>query len=204
MNAELSLPPGLLASLEASAAPRVLLIRHADRPPIPEGDSGVHTPLTSLGEARSRALGQHLGAPLWAVTSPLLRCMRTAALAGAAPETSNLLGDPGPFVIDMVRGGEVFGGHGTRAVVHAQLRGETWGCMRPMGEGAALIHALLRSQLRARQGTGIAVSHDAIVMPYICWATGHTFDEEWLDPLDGLVLTADAVVWRGRRYPVPA
>lgn len=202
MSAELSLPPGLEASLEASAAPRVLLIRHADRPPIPAGDAGVNTPLTALGEARSQALGQRLGEPIWAVTSPLLRCVRTAALAGATPETSNLLGDPGPFVVDMERGGEVFGGRGTRAVVRAQLRGETWGCMRPLGEGASLIHELLRGLVSARAGTGVAVSHDAIVMPYVRWATGYDFHKDWLAPLDGIVLTPGAFIWRGQRYPV--
>lgn len=198
----ISLPPGLEASLAATAAPRVLLLRHADRHPMPAG-SGDDLDLTADGEARARLLGRRLGdGPRWALTSPLLRCRRTAALADFAADASPLLGAPGPFVVDRVRGGHVFEIHGTDTVVRAHMRGETWSCMRPPAEGARLVLAELRRHLAERPGTGLAVSHDAIVMPIVACLTGETFTDDWLAPLDGLVLTGDAVFWRGLPHEV--
>ena len=204
MTADPAVPPGLLASLDACTDASVLLIRHSDRFSIPPGSSDRATRLTAQGEARARALGRRLALPpAWALASPYLRCVRTAELVGVTPAPSDLLGAPGAFVIDSVRGAQVFGERGTPAVVRGQLRGQTWGCMRPMAEGAALIHRLLQSHARERSGFGVAVSHDAIVIPYIGWATGHDFETEWLDPLDGVVISSNHVVWRGRRYEVP-
>lgn len=198
----LSLSPGLEASLAATASPRVLLLRHADRQPMPAG-SGDDLDLTADGEARARLLDRRLGdGPRWALTSPLLRCRRTAALANFTAEDSSLLGAPGPFVVDRARGSEVFHTHGTDAVVRAHLRGETWSCMRTPADGARLVLAELRRHLAQSTGTGLAVSHDAIVMPIVAWITGHTFADDWLAPLDGLVLTRDGAFWRGRHHQV--
>ncbi|MBL9099439.1 MAG: histidine phosphatase family protein [Myxococcales bacterium] len=198
----ITLPPGLEASLSATAAPRVLLLRHADRHPMPTG-SGDDLDLTADGEARARLLDRRLGdGPRWALTSPLLRCRRTADLANFAADASPLLGAPGPFVVDRARGVQVFETHGTDAVVRAHLRGETWGCMRPPAEGTHIVLAELGQHLATRPGTGLAVSHDAIVMPIVACLTDELFTDDWLAPLDGLVLTRDAVFWRGRPYEV--
>jgi len=199
----LLLPPGLEASLAVTPPRRVLLVRHADRPPTPSGASGDGLGLTPVGEARARLLGERLGdAPRWALTSPLERCRRTASLAGFAAEPSSLLGEPGPFVIDPARGGVVFNAHGTDAVVRAQLLGETWGCMRALAEGARLVLDELLMRSAAHEGTGLAVSHDAIVMPIIAWVTGENFEGDWLAPLDGAVLTPGYLFWKGCRYEV--
>jgi len=204
MRTNPTLSPGLLASLAASSGPRVLLLRHSDRYDIPEGDSGALIALTPAGEQRARGLGSVLGeTPAWAVSSPLLRCMRTAELLGVPPTPSHHLGDPGPFVTDSKTGARVFGEVGTSNVVYAQIRGETWGCMRPLPEGASLLLAVLHRHLTSNQGTGIAVSHDAIVMPFIAWITGYNFSNDWLRPLDGVVVCKDAVVWRGQHYEIP-
>jgi len=203
MNTELALSPGLLASLALARPPRVLLLRHADREAIAPGDSGEHTPLTALGEDRASVLRRELGAgPDWALSSPLLRCTRTAELLGARPEPSALLGAPGPFVVDRKRGGQVFKEHGTPAVVRGQIAGETWGCMRALESGTRALLDELREQLRARTGTGVAISHDAIIMPVIAHVTGERFTDDWLAPLDGAVLTTSGLIWRGRVHEV--
>lgn len=199
----LSLPPGLEASLAVAPPRRALLLRHSDRPPIPTGVAGYELGLTPEGEARARLLGERLGeGPRWALTSPLLRCRQTAALAGFTAEPSALLGAPGPFVIDRLQGRVVFDTHGTDTVVRAQLRGETWECMRGLAEGARLVLDELCMQIEAHEGTGLAVSHDAIVMPIVAWVTGETFEGDWLAPLDGVVLTPGFLFWKGRRYEV--
>ena len=201
METDAPLPAGLLASLAAATEPRVLLLRHADRFAIADGDPGMTTRLTAEGERRARRLGEYLGTPPdWAQSSPLLRCTRTAELMGGAPEPSSLLGDPGPFVINPEVGGAVWSEHGNPAVVRAQLAGETWGCLRPLAEGVLLIDDLLDRHLTSGAGTGIAISHDAIVMPYVHHHTQHDFSMDWLAPLDGVVVTASFLFWRGERF----
>ncbi len=198
----IALPPGLEASLAVTAPPRALLLRHADRHPMPDGD-GDDLKLTADGEARACLLDRRLGdGPRWGLTSPLLRCRRTADLANFPADASPLLGAPGPFVVDRARGAQVFQTHGTQAVVRAHLRGETWGCMRSPADGARLVLAELRRGLVDRPGTGLAVSHDAIVMPIVAVLTGEPFTDEWLAPLDGLVVTPGAAYWRGLPYEV--
>ena len=192
---EFALPHGLEASLARSegASRRVLLVRHGDRPAAVPGLSDSELGLTEIGEARARALGRRLGEQLrWALSSPLHRCRRTAELAGQLAEGSALLGAPGPFVVDCLKGQEVFDAHGAAAVVRAQIRGETWGCMRALEEGATRVVDALLARLDAQPGTGLAVSHDAIIMPIIAWLTGETFADRWLAPLDGAIITPNA------------
>ncbi len=197
-----SLPAGLEASLAVTPPRRALLLRHADRPSTPSGSADDALGLTPQGEGRARRLGERLGeGPLWALTSPLERCRRTAALAGFPAEPSALLGAPGPFVVDRARGAAVFAEHGTEAVVRAQLRGETWECMRALAEGAGAVLDELFARL-TNEGAGLAISHDAIVMPVIAWVTGETFADDWLAPLDGAVLTPGCLFWKGVRHQV--
>lgn len=180
------------------------MLRHADREAIAPGDTGRSTPLTDVGERRALALRQHLAdsgqAPSWGLSSPLLRCTRTAALLGVHATSSTLLGAPGCFVIDEARGGEVFAQHGVDVVVRAQLEGETWGCTRPLGDGARLLLEALREHMSAQDGTGVAISHDAVLMPAIAWLTGERFVDSWLAPLDGVVITSSSLVWRGEEF----
>lgn len=200
------LPHGLEASLVRSegSAQRVLLIRHSDRPASIPGLSDSDFGLTEVGESRARLLGRRLGDGLrWALSSPLRRCRRTAELAGLVADESTLLGAPGPFVVDCLKGQDVFETHGTAAVVRAQIQGETWGCMRGLEGGAACVVRDLLARLDARPGTGLAISHDAIVIPIIAWITGETFAGRWLDPLDGAILTPDEFLWEGRSFEVP-
>ncbi|MCK6572209.1 histidine phosphatase family protein [Myxococcota bacterium] len=197
-------PQGLLASV-ALAPPRfVLLVRHADRQPIEPGDSGRHTALTEVGERRAIALGNalrpHLG---WGLSSPIHRCLATARHLGVEATTSNVLGDPGPFVFDPGLGGQVFARMGTEAVVRSHIDGETFGCMRPLVEGVRLLHERLIVELGRNGTSGCAVSHDAIVMPLIAHFTGHRFRDDWLEPLDGIVVGETTVVWRGCRHEIP-
>ncbi len=197
------LPPGLLASLAASAGrPRAVLIRHGDRPPIPAGHAGFTTPLTASGERRTRALGPSLGRLDWALSSPIFRCLRTAELAGRVADPSLLLGAPGAFITDETLGGAVFAEHGTMMVVREHVAtGRAWGCLRPVPEGAKRVLALLSSRLV--EGSGVAVSHDAVVIPVVAFVTGHLFLVDWLNPLDGIVLCAGVAYWRGAAFALP-
>ncbi len=198
-----SVPVGLRASLAVAEEPWVALIRHSDRYSFRPDECGNETTLTKIGEQRARALGQWLGEPpAWALSSPLVRCVRTAELIGVTPQPSTLLGDPGPFVVDPEASMRVFVEHGTEAVVRAHIAGNTWDCMRAVAAGASLVWRELQLQLSERCGYGVAVSHDAVVMPVIAWLTGYDFGDEWLAPLDGVVIGRDTVIWQGQRFQV--
>ncbi len=198
------IPLALRRSLEVTKSPRVLLVRHSDRPHIETG-SAPEMSLNETGRRRASALGDLVGAELhWALSSPYRRCIETARLVGVEPEPSPVLGSPGPFVIDPDRGGEVFEQHGNEVMVRGQIEGKTWGCMRPLEEGTRLLFDTLLERL-ARHGTsGLAVTHDAIVLPSIAWVTGDRFADRWIDFLDGCVLTPGHLTWNGRTYEVPA
>jgi hypothetical protein len=200
---------GLLASLDAVPAdtPFALLLRHAERYRIPPDETGDDVALTPHGEAQSAALAARLPAGLrrWAEASPLHRCMATAAHMGLQAVPNLLLGDPGPFVIDCEEGAGAFVRYGTEAIVRGQLAGRSWPFIRPLAEGAGLLLRDVHQRLTERGGLGAFISHDAIVMPTIRWATGEDFAGDWLQPLDGVVVLGGAsctVLWRGRACEV--
>lgn len=206
-------PGGLLATLAVAPrdAPFALLIRHADRAPFPPGEHGGGVGLTAVGEARAAALSRHevlaSGTSVWCESSPLRRCVSTARQLGLTAAPNLLLGEPGAFVTDPVRAGEAFLGLGTEAVVRAHVAGHPWPFMRSPEEGARALLASIAGSLVARRGVGVLVSHDAIVMPVIGWATGDRFEDTWLDPLDGIAVVALGggalrVLWQGKSFDV--
>ena len=207
MNSRASIPAGIQESIAAASGvrPLALLLRHADRAEIPAGEAGDDVGLLPVGRDRSLALARalaHLGGVAWAEASPLSRCMTTARLLTTAVEASDLLGAPGPFVVDREDGGHVFASLGTEHVVRAQMAGHPWDFMRPLDGGAKLLLRHIRDRLGERTGIGVFISHDAIVMPAIAWATGDRFGTGWLAPLDGVVVSLAGergltVWWKG-------
>jgi hypothetical protein len=207
MTARAPIPRGLQASIDAAEneRPLALLLRHADRAEIPAGDSGNDVGLLAVGRERCEVLARALesqGGVTWAEASPLMRCMTTARILAPTVEASDLLGAPGPFVVNRTEGRRVFGSRGTEHVVRAQMAGHPWPFMRPLEDGVRLLLGHIRDRLGERSGIGVIISHDAIVMPVISWATGDRFEGSWLAPLDGLVIAPSSgrgltVWWRG-------
>lgn len=87
---------------------RLLIVRHAERPQIEDGEVGNDLCLTEAGVQATRCFASTLGPEIVAIqSSPILRCMQTAQLIaeshGYAREnikTSHLLGDPGFSIAD--------------------------------------------------------------------------------------------------------
>ena len=196
------LPLGLMASILAHTGRGCLLLRHSDREIISVGEVGPDARLTDRGERRALALAKALQSPIgWALSSPLHRCVRTATLISqTSPEISKLLGAPGAFVVDEDLGGQVFAENGAEMVVRTHISGRTWGCLRSVEEGARLLLGEIGERTMASTALGLAVSHDAIVMPVISWLTGHRFASDWLDPLDGVMIGEGVAYWRGERF----
>lgn len=209
-----ALPAGLLASLAVAPgdAPFALLVRHADRAAIPRGEHGADAPLTETGRLRARALADLdllRARPLrWCESSPVSRCMETGTHAGLTPRPDRLLGDPGVFVTDTEAAGRAFLSLGTEHVVRAHLGGRPSPFLRSPEDGGRRVLSRLGRILKERGGGGLLVSHDTIVMPIIAWITGHLFEDDWLAPLDGIVVSLGpggglAIFWKGKVFDVP-
>ena len=82
---------------------RLLLIRHAERPEIPEDTVGNEVLLTEKGKADTRRFAQRLTDPVISIqSSPIERCRQTAEIiaevVGFQPDAivaNQDLGDPG-------------------------------------------------------------------------------------------------------------
>jgi len=196
-----NLPEHLLTEIDSlpSDLPAVLLLRHAERQPIAPGDDGIETDLTPFGYAQAVAFGQRLrGRLTWAHYSPLLRAQRTveqfmvgALLAELPSSKNNLLGNPGPFVVDRKAGQHLFATLGTECLVKKLAAGESFNGIRSSQEGAKLFVEHLRKLLDSKIGLGVMISHDAILIPLLAAWTGECFQNKWLAPLDGAVIVVN-------------
>lgn len=205
------LPEGLTDTLQSlvPGAPFVLFLRHAERAPIPPEAPYADVDLTPAGLEAARLLGHRLRALLaWAAVSPYLRCRRTAEALGPGLEVDTRLGSPGPWVVDRTEGARLFAELGTEGVVRAQLSGARWPFIRAPGEGVRLLLSAAIERLEAGRGSGVCVSHDAVLMPAISWLAGESFSGAWLAPLDGFAIQWGPgplrCTWRGVAREVAA
>jgi broad specificity phosphatase PhoE len=201
------LTSGILPTLAVldTRRPFALFLRHAERAVFPPDEPFADVGLTAAGETQARALARHLPGPIsWAAVSPLRRCRHTAMLMLDLPgEADTRLGAPGPWVTDERAGGELFTELGTEGTVRAQIAGQRWPFLRGAVEGTRLLLDAALERFAAGRGSGICISHDAVLMPAIATLTGESFNDTWLAPLDGFALQNDPsgliCIWRGNR-----
>lgn len=202
---------------EGTAA--ALVIRHAEREDIPPGTFGNNVPLTGPGWRAAYRLG--MGLSRWPAgivkTSPLPRCVQTAEaiIAGSSWQadaiSDTLMGDPGPFVVDVKLAGGLMLDLGIAAVVARQLSAtEPPDGMRPTPVGVQLALNSVADALCAQRGASVFVTHDAVLAVLVGTLYGLTVDGfRWPDYLDALVLWADSdsvrFLWHGLgegSYPI--
>lgn len=183
----------------------ILFIRHGERAALPPEDPYADVDLTPAGYAAAAALARKLeGTICWTATSPFRRCRVTAQALGFEPEDDTRLGRHGPWVACAEAAGREFAARGTEGVVRAQIAGmELAGIRAP----EAAVPLLLAAGLdRVSRGSGVCVTHDAVLMPAIAALTGEKFHETWLQPLDGFALvlenSATFCLFHGHRYEV--
>ena len=181
-----------------------LLLRHAERPPIPENSFGEDVRLTKAGTASAEQLGEALSArsPGVVSCSPVPRCRETAdAIVRGAKwrcevEPDKRLGDPGAFVTDAEIAGDLFMqlNKNVREIIRRQLRDpKSPAGMRSAAEGGRILLDYVGDELAIEGGQGrlnIHVTHDAILAAFMGWL----FDmpayerEHWPNFLDGVLL----------------
>ena len=174
-----------------------LIVRHAEREAIPEGEFGQDVPLTPAGIESAEQLGAVLAG--WrgetVRCSPLPRCVQTAAAlarrAGWSPKIvgNAILGEPGPFVTGD-EAGQYFLKHGILEIVRQQLHEDAPPPgMRPTAEGINLLLRLTASELGHDGCMRVFVTHDAILAVFMARLFGLRHDEvPWPQYLDGLIL----------------
>ena len=200
-----------LTALPAQAD-AALVLRHAERDPIPRGTFGADVALTPDGVASAERLGAALAGirpQVSATASPVPRCVATAQAllrGGGRPDDVALdwrLGDPGPFVVDAQLAGALFLEIGILEITRRQLSDtEPPAGMRATSEGIDLLLALTTDNLRSGARLNICVTHDSILAVFVAYLYGLSIDEiGWPGYLDGLLLWRDGetlrFVWRG-------
>lgn len=176
-----------------------LIIRHGERDQIVSGDSGRIVDLTETGKRISRLFGERcvLGKIDNIYSSPLLRCIRTSECIASGANQNNiiinedhLLGDPGCYVIDRLKGGQIFREWGNKKTVLTFIEeGELPG-FRSIDVGSMiLLKNIINKFPKEKSKCNIFISHDAIVLPFIAHFAGYSFSSSnWLTYLDGAVI----------------
>ncbi len=176
-----------------------LIIRHGEREQIVSGDSGRMVDLTDNGKRISKLFGERcvLERIENIYSSPILRCIRTSeCIASGANQNDikiqedHLLGDPGCYVIDKVKGGQTFREWGNKKTVMTFIKEGTLPGFRSLDKGSTLLlENIINKFPDGKNKCNIFISHDAIVLPFIAHFTGYSFNKnKWLTFLDGAVI----------------
>lgn len=182
----------------------ILFIRHGERAPLPPDDPYCDVDLTPTGYADVARLADGLAGRIrWTAASPFLRCRVTARGLGVEPEDDTRLGRHGPWIADHELAGREFAVRGTEGVVRAQVAGtDLPGIRQPERAVQILLSAGLD---RCHLGSGVCVTHDAVLMPAMAWLFGRDAADDWLAPLGGFAVElrtgGPVAVWRGRSRP---
>jgi broad specificity phosphatase PhoE len=211
------LPCSLLASIEKiefDKSPYLILIRHTNREKIIENSSGFNVSITGEGKVRAIDLGKRLNDTniSWSKTSPLPRCVQTiqSISHGYGKEIPNsfssILGEPGPFVFDGEVALKSFIDLGTEKLVRDMIKGRTFPGIRSSSEGSEHLLKGISEMFIQNPGNGICISHDAILMPFIATYCQEVFHNDWLRPLDGVIIEKSGnglnIWWNGIGHEV--
>ena len=173
-----------------------MLIRHADREPIPEGQFGNEILINEAGkknalEFGAKLKGHHINKIL---SSPIQRCVQTAEhiSLGYGRELeitiTKSLGDPGLHVSDEELAGEFYLKYGFDEYHRRFVAGEEMpGVITPKAYHSAMDRFIKENA--SESGLTIFVTHDSLIAFYDFCLTGRIYTKEnWVKYLSGLVL----------------
>jgi len=182
-------------SLPSAGQSVAVLIRHAERPPIPLEDPGNHLPLTNRGRQQAEALGLSLGAAIKSIsTSPVRRCIETAE--GIRRDSGlplqivldSMLGDPGVYTADPELAWKTWCEWGQERVYRELLEGVDVppGMEDPFQASRNLARHML-SRIEYDPGVHVYITHDLLIATLAARSFRTTFDETtWPQFLTGL------------------
>jgi len=187
---------GFLTDDAMSCSSPILLIRHGEKENPPDDDPFMDVALNDNGIKDSHTLGGLLrmmfDTPLTAIhSSPLKRCVMTSENITEGYgidldiKTSNVLGDPGPYVKDEKIAVESFLKIYPDNIVKRHFDGEMIPGFRSLEEGSSMILKYLFEN--RDNGISIHITHDVIIASLIGYLTGKIRDvENWIGYHEGI------------------
>lgn len=156
-------------------ARKLLLLRHAERPEIPQGEVGNDLLLTEAGKNHTIRFSQDLENIVSIHSSPVARCVQTAEIiAGNCGydktqiKLSNELGDPGFFISDAHLAWKNWQEKGSDVVSEYLLSDkDQWEGFHPLDQAVQKFsNAVAHKLISSREGTHVWVTHDTILAAY--------------------------------------
>lgn len=174
-----------------------ILLRHAERPNIKDGDTGLLLDITEFGKIKSIELGTEISKYFEInkiYSSPLLRCVNTAIninIGNSKKEKeiikTNILGEPGLYVNDRYNAGLEFKRRGTHNLVRDYINGEVILGMNNLNEANRSFYNKI-IELSQDNKYNVFVSHDAIIIPLVKYLLDYDFSDYWLNYLSGIII----------------
>ncbi len=193
---------------------RLLLLRHAERPPMPDEGTGDELAITAEGADAARDWGRaRSGEIVLLHTSPIRRAQETAEAIGEGAgievlAASPWLGRHGPFVADPGPAWAAYRELGAKELIRRLLAGSVGpGFHEPVAASARFLEAML-DPVEERGGLHVAVSHDLIIAGLLGALLGEALDDEaWPEFLEGAELgllpgRRLRIHYRGQTYEV--
>lgn len=182
--------------------PIAVLLRHAERDPLPDGDAGNAVEITAEGRRLAEYLGSAFGARLRTLhSSPVLRCLQTAeavregAKAELPIQPNRLLGDPGIFVRDGDLAWQNWGALGHAGVMQWLISGQERlpGMADPKPAAYALVRHMV-SLAGKEVGIHLFVTHDSVLAAVVGRLLGPI-----IDSADGPRFLEGLLAWKEGR-----
>ncbi len=174
-----------------------LVIRHAEKNVIKDGNEGMEIRLTEYGRKMAKYIAKEYlkGTSIEFYVSPIYRCIETAERMIESLNTSieitktKILGHPGPYVIKSQECGKIFRKYGTKNVVKRFIKGENFNCMVSVKEGSKkMMNYILDRMKNSDKVIQVYITHDAILLPFFVYYTGYEIGNDWIDYLDGGII----------------
>lgn len=172
------------------------LIRHAERNQITNSKEHSTVLLNEKGRTEAIKFGIELSkifSTIILYSSPIYRCIQTGECIAQAfgdninIHTSNILGEPGPFVFGDAMNS--FESLTTKGVVDSMIKGKQLPFIRSIYEGSKTLLDFIQKETHKYKSNVpvIFVSHDAIVAPFINFLTNEEFNQShWIEFLGGI------------------
>lgn len=193
-----------------------MLLRHAERGELKDGEMGEDCLLTSKGLSDARSFGEGMAKAgiSHAFSSPVPRCVDTAKeiLNGVGNDKAEIimrkkLGDYGIYVTDKAAATRAFMQYGNMGVIERFVKDRGLEGFISLEKGCGMFMSEVYDDMRKGDTHNIYLSHDMILIPLITYFTGELFGKEkWLDCLDGFIIVKFKdglkVIRKGKMYPV--
>ena len=226
------LPISMLKAIDLlpdAKTPVTLFTRHSIREVVTgQGLAGYDLQLTEQGRELAQAWGNYLidntdRSIQHCISSPIQRCVHTAALMIQGADSSTLvqnthhieivqqglLVEPGSFVLDIKQAGPYFQKQGALGFINSFVNNALPGMKHPITGVVDVLELIYNTHPQDHFGLSLAVSHDTILAAIIAVISGRNTvsHEDWPKMMEGLFVWFEGDVflesklkwiWRGQ------